>query len=755
VAVVALAFTSGYKACVVVGLRAARSAIGLLLAALSWLGAERAAGALVARNAVRAPRAVPAAALLLLYVSAFASAARVATVVAVFAAAPRATAAASGFAADAQLAACALCLAHVVGTAEGVRSPATAYLGLLRAALVSHAAAGMLASATVAGSAAVGFQLPAGVQSVVSMATDVAFPTGLVLGCVAALAGLASLAGTPYAASSVALGRKFAPALGATATTAVLALARAASGLPNGGGDGETLALVGQLAHALATCAHLDAIAEALTARAPIGPASAALAQLRAVAASRWLALGHSRPSEEAAAAEVGAAANGDGESESSVRNKLDSQVAGYEPMRASDYADYADLVADADADADADGASAGAGAADGEGAVSPWSFLRAQAASKSYVFLIRRSYQQLPRLSVSAAPRPDSRATRLRRHPGMSPQPLGRVGRDHLRLGVSLELLAELIEDEGLGPELLTSEVGALVKLRTTATKRSLCEALSGQFTSDGKRAVAPATLFVSHAQSCSFVKLLSALRDLAARDAAAALAGGRAPEPVYCWLDIFSIRQHEVALDVKHIGAIERWIGRVAMVLDPWDKPLCLTRVWCLYEVAQCRPDTGVRFDLCMAPSERDALRSVLGTTPELVDAALSAFDARTALSSVDSDKRAIMQYISQSYRRPEDVLPDGSRDTDSPFVRFNDSVSAALRDALEHLEDVKLSQPTEQRAQPSSSPLPSALPPPSAFPRAMRILQCTEEMGGECGADSLALDSSDDSSSAFGDD
>jgi hypothetical protein len=47
--------------------------------------------------------------------------------------------------------------------------------------------------------------------------------------------------------------------------------------------------------------------------------------------------------------------------------------------------------------------------------------------------------------------------------------------------------------------------------------------------------------------------------------------------------------IRQHEVAADVMRIGEVICAIGKVAMVLDPWDKPVCLERVWCLYEIAQ----------------------------------------------------------------------------------------------------------------------------------------------------------------------
>jgi hypothetical protein len=54
-------------------------------------------------------------------------------------------------------------------------------------------------------------------------------------------------------------------------------------------------------------------------------------------------------------------------------------------------------------------------------------------------------------------------------------------------------------------------------------------------------------------------------------------------------------SIRQSDVTKEVELIGAIERKIGRVVMVLDPWDKPIALTRVWCARARAPSVADTS----------------------------------------------------------------------------------------------------------------------------------------------------------------
>jgi hypothetical protein len=55
---------------------------------------------------------------------------------------------------------------------------------------------------------------------------------------------------------------------------------------------------------------------------------------------------------------------------------------------------------------------------------------------------------------------------------------------------------------------------------------------------------------------------------------------------------------------------------IGRVAMVLDPWDKPICLERVWCApasHASPESRPPRGLRRLALQVPRcRRSILRS-----------------------------------------------------------------------------------------------------------------------------------------------
>lgn len=212
-------------------------------------------------------------------------------------------------------------------------------------------------------------------------------------------------------------------------------------------------------------------------------------------------------------------------------------------------------------------------------------------------------------------------RGTEVTRHPTLP----GMVSQ-HLLLGVSLAFVREFAMEQCVGPTEPTYAVAAEIRSQTAETGSSIAEQVSERRTKNGMPAVAQANLFVSHAQSCSFLKMLEAidahleLHDLDpattflwlgkrcslachccrarcytiiaaapnaatfhddARRTVANLTQRFAP-PDLLATDVFCIRQNRVARDVMHIGTIERMIGNVVMVLDPWHEPVCLSRVW-----------------------------------------------------------------------------------------------------------------------------------------------------------------------------
>jgi len=152
-----------------------------------------------------------------------------------------------------------------------------------------------------------------------------------------------------------------------------------------------------------------------------------------------------------------------------------------------------------------------------------------------------------------------------------------------HLTMGVSLTFLRDFVDAASIDAERPTAEVVALVQVLTARSGKSLAELYVNARASDGHLAVSEATVFVTHAQACSLAKLIDALDGYLYTNTLPA------DKPEYFWIDLMSIRQGNVSSDVQHIGDVIQHIGKVAMVLDPWNKPMCLTRVWCLFEIAQ----------------------------------------------------------------------------------------------------------------------------------------------------------------------
>jgi hypothetical protein len=145
-----------------------------------------------------------------------------------------------------------------------------------------------------------------------------------------------------------------------------------------------------------------------------------------------------------------------------------------------------------------------------------------------------------------------------------------------------------------------------------------------------------------------------------------------------------VLCIRQNDVLRDVHHIGQIERHIGRVVMVLDPWHTAQALTRVWCLCELLHCAQHQELRLDLTMAPSERVHFLHALRIDRPAVEAALTRFDARTAQAIVESDHRMILELITHAFEIEKGGELGGVPALDS-IERFNVIVRGTMRRAL----------------------------------------------------------------------
>lgn len=148
---------------------------------------------------------------------------------------------------------------------------------------------------------------------------------------------------------------------------------------------------------------------------------------------------------------------------------------------------------------------------------------------------------------------------------------------------------------------------------------------------------------------------------------------------------VDYFSIRQTDIESDVQLITEIERRIGDVVLVLDPWYAPECLKRVWCLHEIMACHQH-GLTLQLALAPDEHRSFVRVLASNPASVQTILTSFDARQAEASIEADKDRIFAQIELSFgENSMHSGTNGSRESDA-FAQFNRRVSSMIQKSLQ---------------------------------------------------------------------
>jgi hypothetical protein len=188
----------------------------------------------------------------------------------------------------------------------------------------------------------------------------------------------------------------------------------------------------------------------------------------------------------------------------------------------------------------------------------------------------------------------------------------------------------------------------------------------------------VAPATVFVSHAHSCSFRSLVDGLKQLVAD------LPPHAPLP-FLWLDFLcldlhlpqNIPQEWWSTTFKH--AIQQ-VGHTVMLLQPWDSPIALTRAWCLWEL-YATVDIDADFSVCLVPEERKAFETALLKRPRSVLQAFSKIEVERSQASRDVDRQMVLAEVNEQFedaeRQPHYMKVDGGPEG------LNALVTAELRD------------------------------------------------------------------------
>lgn len=270
----------------------------------------------------------------------------------------------------------------------------------------------------------------------------------------------------------------------------------------------------------------------------------------------------------------------------------------------------------------------------------------------------------------------------------------------DSMLLGISLPGLRAFLAEKRVDERAQTHEVRTLLRKMTAEadSQRSYVEMHHMPGTgcaprragSGGGAQVAPqpqqqqphlaarigrANILVVHTHLRPFGKLLEAL-------AAHVEVHSLDERATFFWIDCFCVRALHAQEVAQVMGEVARQVGSVLLVLEPWNRPVCLRRSWCLYELA-CAKAAGVRVHATVTREARAELRADMHTdqhgAARILEVLVPMVDVRSSLTSVDKDKQMLLALARRD-------APDVSGD--EVLKRLNGDVVAVMRQALESL-------------------------------------------------------------------
>eukprot|EP00928_Gymnodinium_smaydae_P000007 TRINITY_DN10004_c0_g1_i4.p1 TRINITY_DN10004_c0_g1~~TRINITY_DN10004_c0_g1_i4.p1 ORF type:complete len:492 (-),score=65.37 TRINITY_DN10004_c0_g1_i4:130-1605(-) len=245
---------------------------------------------------------------------------------------------------------------------------------------------------------------------------------------------------------------------------------------------------------------------------------------------------------------------------------------------------------------------------------------------------------------------------------------------------GLSLKFLETYATERSVPEHYTTKDLcEQYVKPETENARSSMWEKVYSTHGVGSSTLLGKPTCMVCHAWSYNFEMLVSIISnyhgEIAMLD----------PDPQYFFIDVFSMNQHDLAEvmgrpiegdDKQH--EIERILqdnltravscsGRVLLALDPWEKPVTLTRSWCLYEIytAHC---TGTPLDVFFSESALCEFKNELEDNTVQLEALFCAVDVRNATATVQADQDMILGLM-------EEVGID----------KFNDFIRSKLKSSL----------------------------------------------------------------------
>lgn len=215
--------------------------------------------------------------------------------------------------------------------------------------------------------------------------------------------------------------------------------------------------------------------------------------------------------------------------------------------------------------------------------------------------------------------------------------------------LGVSMAFIRRFLKDHPriAAEKMSISQINkAFVKAESAGTGQSYLHKFFGQRDENGLLYIDESNIFISYAWSYEFVDVVVDVMEQCHGE----------DKMCYFWFDLFTNDQNSVAeKDFTWFcntfqGSIDA-IGKVVLVVAPWNNPVVLTRAWCLLEISTSLNSQNVVFEAKLPTSQVALFEAGICKDFNSVLQALADIQAENATAQNPTDLKMISEMIVKS--------------------------------------------------------------------------------------------------------
>jgi len=236
---------------------------------------------------------------------------------------------------------------------------------------------------------------------------------------------------------------------------------------------------------------------------------------------------------------------------------------------------------------------------------------------------------------------------------------------------GVRLEILLKICEDIKAGRLKVPNDgkkrshgeciVDALVKPVTARRKCSFATYL--HWVPETRNFVGRCNTFLSHPWSANFQDTVAALEEYEKT------LPSNSP-PKYYFVDYLAVNQHSPLEDLNQLKDIVELCDSLTLMAQPWNNPVALTRLWCIFEIAHAvSGKTDIEIILCPEDREKfqDKIRENINDVWGLVGEFFKNINSRKATATKPKDIEKIQQIVENKlggFKKVDTDVADGLR-------------------------------------------------------------------------------------------